>query len=166
MSIAVCVRVSRQYSMRMCLLPALCRLHLLPPTAYPLPPTVCCLPLTAAVCRQLPTLATYRLPPTRYRLLSAVYRLRPPSAANCLHLPPTACRLPPAPAHTACAAYVPPTACIRPCTPSSGVDRFETAAPGRARRERRCLAPPHKTTRPPPPVARLTGSARRSGRVG
>ena len=81
MSIAVCVRVSRQYSMRMCLLPALCRLHLLPPTAYPLPLTVCCLPLTAAVCRQLPTLATYRLPPATcacaYRLccICTAYRL-------------------------------------------------------------------------------------------
>ena len=81
MSIAVCVRVSRQYSMRMCLLPAPC----------------CSAAYTA-----------YRPPPTAYCLLSTAYG--PPSDAYCLRLSPTACRLPPAHAHVhaACAAYVPP----------------------------------------------------------
>ena len=54
----------------MCLLPAACRLHRLPR----LPPTICCLPLTAR-----------RLPPTAYT--PTAYRM-PPTAC---HLPPAAC---------------------------------------------------------------------------
>jgi hypothetical protein len=78
MSIAVRVRVSAVCARASCLLHAAY-------TAYHLPPTICCLPLTS-----------HRLPPT-------------PCA---YHLPPAACRLPPAPAHAAWAAYVPPTTCI------------------------------------------------------
>jgi hypothetical protein len=65
-----------QYSLRMCLLPALCcsaALLLTPPTTYRLLSAV--YHLRPAGCRLLPTLTTYRLPPVHAHAHAACARV-------------------------------------------------------------------------------------------
>jgi hypothetical protein len=127
MSIAVCVRVSAvQFYAHV---PPACFVPLTPPTAYPLPLTVCCLPLTATVCRQLPAPDTYRLPPAA---CACAYRL----CCIC-----TAYRL-----HTSMYPFL----------------RSRSVRDGRARRERRRLAP-HRT-QPRDRIRQSRGSRGRRGR--
>jgi hypothetical protein len=112
-------------------------LLLTPLTAHRLPPTVCCLPLTAR--RLTPTAYAYHLPPAACRL-----RMRmcmPPV----LHTYRLCCIV-----HTSMYPFL----------------RSRAIRDGRARSECRRLAQPRTTTRLLPRVARLSGSARRSGRVG